>query len=154
MTLYSRHRLEAAHKAWFVIQYPQAYSDGHYAPPKPQAINSANTLTNYIVKFLTYSGHRATRINVSGRLIDSPQKQASGITLMTKRYMRSQTRKGTADISATIHGRSVMLEIKWGRDKPSEHQLAEQARERAAGGVYEFIHSVEEFLQFYDTFTG
>jgi hypothetical protein len=43
-----------------------------------------------------------------------------------------------------------MIEIKIGRDKPSLEQLAEQIKERNAGGIYEFISSVDEFFLLYD----
>ena len=43
-----------------------------------------------------------------------------------------------------------MIEIKVGKDKPSVYQLAEQQRERNAGGMYEFIHTIQEFFDFYD----
>lgn len=45
-----------------------------------------------------------------------------------------------------------MLEIKIGKDKASEEQLAEQAKERKAGGTYEFIKTPEQFLEFYFKF--
>lgn len=71
------------------------------------------------------------------------------------RWIHSTTRKGTADISATIRdkngiGRSLMIEIKIGSDKASVHQLAEQAKERAAGGIYEFVSTPEQFFELFD----
>jgi hypothetical protein len=66
------------------------------------------------------------------------------------KYIPSTTRKGTADISATIKGKSVMLEVKVGRDKPSPEQIREQAKERSAGGIYEFVSSPGQFLELYD----
>jgi hypothetical protein len=65
-------------------------------------------------------------------------------------YIPTTTRRGTADISATIRGRSVMLEVKCGNDTASEYQTAEQQLERSAGGIYEFIHTPDEFLEIYD----
>lgn len=150
---YARSRYIQVHNEWFTIKYPEAFKDHGCPDVKYPKVLTSNGMITWITNFLNWSRHRATRISVSGRLIDAPKKQASGITLMTKRYMHSQTRKGTADISATINGRSVMLEIKAGRDRPSEYQLAEQKREQDAGGVYLFIHTVDEFLHFYDTFT-
>jgi hypothetical protein len=139
-----------AHENYFKEQYPNAYRNGHYTAPKMPIVAKANGLTTFIINYLTWNGFRATRINVSGRLIDGVEKTASGAVLTTKKWMRSTTRKGTADISATINGRSVMIEIKVGKDKPSEHQLLEQARERKAGGIYEFCSSPEEFFKIYD----
>jgi hypothetical protein len=66
------------------------------------------------------------------------------------KFIPSATRKGTADISATIKGRSVMIEIKTGKDKPRPEQLAEQQRERQAGGIYEFISTPEQFFTLFD----
>lgn len=60
-------------------------------------------------------------------------------------------RTGTSDVMATIRWKSVMLEIKIGKDRPREQQLEEQKRERRAGGVYEFIHNIDEFFQLYDS---
>ena len=147
----NKQRYNAAHKIWFMIQYPSAFQDGFYAEPKMPVINKANGLTTFICNYLNWIGHRATRINVSGRLIDGNEKQPSGVVLNAKKWIPSSTRKGTADISATIKGRSVMLEIKIGKDKASEFQLAEQIKERKAGGIYEFISSVDEFFQLYDS---
>jgi len=67
------------------------------------------------------------------------------------RWIHSTTRKGSADISSTIKGRSVMWEVKVGRDRPRPEQLAEQAKERAAGGMYEFISTPEQFFAIFDT---
>jgi hypothetical protein len=67
------------------------------------------------------------------------------------KFIPSATRKGTADISATVKGKSVMIEIKVGKDKPRPEQLAEQQRERQAGGIYEFVHTPEEFFLLFDS---
>lgn len=90
-----------------------------------------------------------------GRLIDGVEKQPSGAKIGVKKWLPSSTRKGTADISATIKnangiGLSVMIEIKVGRDKPRPDQLSEQIRERKAGGIYEFIGTPDEFFELYD----
>lgn len=89
---------------------------------------------------------------MQGQLIDGIEKQESGTELMVKKWRTSSTRKGTADISATIHGRAAMLEIKYGKDRPSKAQEREQIKERAAGGVYEFIHTAQQFMAWYDGF--
>lgn len=145
-----KQRYQQAHEYWFKIEYPNAYKDGYYLDSKLPKIDSSNGLTTYIINFLSWYGHRATRINVSGRLIEGKEKQPSGVTLGVKKWIPSSTRKGTADISATINGRSVMIEIKVGADRPRPEQLEEQIRERKAGGIYEFIKTPDEFLVLYD----
>ena len=100
-------------------------------------VDTANGLTTMICTFIKWNGYRATRINVMGRKVGN-------------KWIKSSTRKGTADISATIRGRSCWFEVKVGRDKPRPEQLAEQQRERASGGVYEFIGTPENFYAVYD----
>ena len=138
-----------AHAAHFKANYPSAWKDGHYTPPVPPRWATANGLTLAIVNFLNWSGHNATRINTMGRAVETTEKVAYGI-LRTKKYLPSATRKGTADVTATIKGRSVKIEIKVGSDRPSPEQLKEQARERSAGGIYEFVRDMDTFFTFYD----
>lgn len=132
-------RYHDAHKLWFANEYPNAWRNGHYSPPKMPVISKANGLTNFIINYINWMGYRATRISSTGRKVGD-------------KWIKGTTRRGTADISATIQGRSLMIEIKVGKDKPSEHQLKEQAKERAAGGSYEFCHNVEEFFEIFDSF--
>lgn len=145
-----RQRYNDAHKLWFRREYPQAYIDGHYSPPLWPKINTANGLTTFVMNMIKWCGFRATRINVSGRLIEKAVKTEAGNIFYDKVMIKSSTRKGTADISSTLRGRSVMWEIKIGGDQPSSAQLAEQSRERRAGGEYFFIHTPEEFLSHFD----
>lgn len=143
-------RYQQAHEENFKRVYVKAYLDGHYCPPKFPPYKTANGLTRIICNFLMWNEHRATRISSAGRMIDAPERQPSGTVLTVKKYIPGPTRRGSADISATIKGRSVMIEIKIGKDRPSQYQLDEQARERKSGGVYEFIRTPEAFFELYD----
>lgn len=143
-------RYQAAHEQDFKLNYPAAYAAGHYFKPKMPDCRTANGLTQAIVKFLLWSGARATRISSSGRIVKAPERQASGTVLQTAKYIPGQTRRGAADVSSTIKGRSVMWEVKAGNDQPSKEQLREQDLERKAGGEYFFVHNFEEFILFYD----
>lgn len=134
-----RERFNAAHhKAHYHRWTSNGEFPGRYFKPTMPKITTANGLTDYICKFLNWQGHHANRINVQGRKIGD-------------KWIRSSTRKGTADIHAIIAGRSVSIEIKVGKDRPSPEQLKEQEAIRAAGGIYEFIHTPEQFLMMYDT---
>jgi hypothetical protein len=135
-----RQRYITAYREW-QRKFPHWVADGHTLDPLFPDTSTANGLTTFCLKYLTWMEHRATRITTEGRSI---VKNGESIRIPT------QTRKGTADISATINGKAVMLEIKTGRDKPSEAQLKEQERERRAGGIYEFVHNVGEFFEVYD----
>lgn len=145
-----KQRYKEAYESWQLKAYPASSKDFGTLPVKFPKVETSNGLTNFVMNFIKWNGWRSTRINVSGRLIEQPEKQESGVILGTKKWMHSMTRKGTADISATIKGRSVMIEIKVGKDKPREHQLLEQERERAAGGIYEFVYTPDEFIELYD----
>ena len=146
----ARQRYCEAHRKWQELKYPFLIKDGHYSQPVWPKVATANGLTKAIISFLTWRGHRATRINSTGRIIKAPERQASGVSLMTAKYIPGTTRRGTADISSTIAGRSVMWEVKIGADRPSEYQLLEQQREQAAGGLYIFVKTFDQFLDEYD----
>jgi hypothetical protein len=137
-----KQRYNAAHLRWQEHKYPEAFKSGFTHDPQMPVVTKANGLTAYICNFLNWSGHRATRINVLGRKVKD-------------KWIRSTTRKGTADISATIKinglGCSVMWEVKIGKDKPSEFQLKEKVKEEQAGGKYFFVKTVDEFFEQYDS---
>lgn len=115
-----------------------AVKDFGYVKPKILPINSGSRMAYFIVNFLLWSGHNATQITTAGR-------QINGV------YIPTTTAKGTADVSATINGKSVKIEVKHVSDKPSAEQLKQQERERRSGGVYEFVYSIQQFFSLYDS---
>lgn len=127
-------RYRDAKYAYEQIEFPNWIKEGHFLEPIMPDTTTANGLTNFITQYLNWCGQRATRISSAGRVVKG-------------KYIPSTTRKGSADISSTINGKSVMFEVKCGSDRPSPAQLKEQAKERKAGGEYFFTHSVEEFFR-------
>lgn len=101
---------------------------------------TANGLTKLVCAWINFHGGNARRVNTGG--IYNPK---------TKKYRFSGATNGQADISATWHGKSLQIEIKAGKDRPREDQLKQQERERAAGGIYEFVHNFDEFLKLIET---
>ena len=97
---------------------------------------TANGLTKLVCAWINFHGGNARRVNTGGIYNHK-----------TGKYRFSGATNGQADISATWHGKSLQIEIKAGKDRPREDQLRQQARERAAGGIYEFVHNFDEFLQ-------
>ena len=143
-------RYQTAHREFQQREYPSATNDfGHISTNFPD-VTTGNGLNRFALMFLKYMGHRATRVNVAGRLVEKSTKTESGAVFMDKTWLSSSTRKGSADVSATINGRSCMFEGKAGKDKPRPEQLREQELERKAGGIYEFFNSAEQFLEIYD----
>lgn len=135
----SKKRYENAHFKWTERNCPNVVLDGHYSLPKIPKFQTANGLQNFILNYINWMGWRATRINTTGRVVGG-------------KYIYGTTRRGTADISATVKGRSIMFEVKVGKDSASVHQLKEQAKERAAGGEYFFVSTPDQFFEYLDEF--
>ncbi len=102
--------------------------------------NAANTLTRQIIRFIQRHGGQAERIAIMGK----PQRVAGRI-----QWVRSAMTVGTADISATIQGRSVKIEVKIGSDRQSEAQRNYQRQIEAAGGIYYIAKDYESFIEWY-----
>jgi hypothetical protein len=117
---------------------------------------TANGLTKCIIEFLQLSNHQAERINTMGRPIDN-RKQVTDVigrtkTIGTMTWGKSTATKGSADISATIQGRSVKIEVKIGADRQSEDQKVYQANIEKSGGKYWIAKNFDDFIKKYDDF--
>lgn len=145
-------RYQQAHRLYQDKEYPATVRDHGYLSTNFPDTKRSNGLTQFILNHLKWLGWRATRISATGRLVERPERQESGVSLQTKKWIPGTTRKGSADISSTIQGRSVMWEIKCAYDTPRPEQLKEQELEIRAGGQYFFTHSPEEFFEQYDGF--
>ncbi len=117
--------------------------------------DTANGLTRCIIAYLKYRGWQAERINTTGIPIDS-RRQVTDITGRTRSigsltWRPSGSTAGSADISATINGRSVKIEVKIGKDRQSEAQKAYQREVEAAGGLYYIARDFTSFVKWYST---
>lgn len=101
---------------------------------------TANGLTRCVIDWIVLHGGQAERINTMGRPITTP----NGI-----RWLRSTSTVGSADISATIKGRSVKIEIKIGRDRQNAAQKQYQRDIENAGGIYLIVKSFDEFYMWW-----
>lgn len=114
--------------------------------------NGANALTNAIVRWIQIHGGQAERINTMGRYL--PGKQISkgfyGSTTTKGKYIPTTSTKGSADISATIKGRSVKIEVKYGKDVQSDAQRKYQADIEAAGGLYWIARNFDSFVAMWE----
>lgn len=144
-----RTRYITAYRDWQVRRFPNWAADGHTLDPLFPDTATANGLTTFIVNYINWTGGNASRIHVQGQQII----EKHGSQVVSHGYRKTNTAKGRADVGATVNGRSWQVEIKIGRDKPSPKQLEQQERERSAGGVYEFVGSVQEFFSIYDSLT-
>ena len=114
---------------------------------------TANGLTKCIIDYLIFSGHQAERINSTGRYMDKSKVVTDvlgrSMRIGSGKWIPGTGTKGTADISATIWGKSVKIEVKM-RDKQSPDQKAYQEQIERAGGKYFICHSMDEFLTHYN----
>ena len=143
--------LNAMILADMVRRYPEIPE--RLLPNKPIKATKANDLTKAIIKFIQLSGGQAERISVTGRRVDlrrtftdvlGNQRQIGSV-----RWIKSSMQKGSADISATITGQSVKIEIKVDRDRIRPEQEIYKYQVEKAGGIYLLIHTFDEFYQWY-----
>jgi hypothetical protein len=113
--------------------------------------NSANSLTKSIEFYINANGFQAERINTMGVYREGKKIQVGENTRQLKgKYTPSTGTKGSADISATIRGRSVKIEVKYGKDRQSEVQKRYQESIEAAGGTYFIARNFDDFMIFYN----
>lgn len=117
---------------------------------------TANGLTKCIIDYLQLSDHQAERINTMGRPIDN-RKQVTDVLGRTKTigsmtWGKSTATKGSSDISATIQGRSVKIEVKIGKDRQSQDQKVYQENIEKSGGQYWIVKNFDDFMKKYDQF--
>lgn len=137
------------------LRYPSI--DERYIPYTDWKDNSANSLTKCVIAYVQYMGGQAERISSQGQYREGAKIQiGTGELAHTKqlpgKWTPGQSTKGTADISATIRGRSVKLEIKYGKDVQSQVQKDYQAAIEKAGGVYIIVRTFDEFVEWYESF--
>ena len=112
--------------------------------------NSANSLTKSIEFYINANGFQAERINTMGVYREGKKIQVGENSRQLKgTWTPSTSTKGSADISATIRGRSVKIEVKYGKDRQSEVQKRYQESIEAAGGTYFIARTFDEFMIFY-----
>ncbi|MDI9874502.1 hypothetical protein [Flectobacillus rivi] len=144
--------LKKAIKAKNQSNYPNI---PEYAVPEPRYEDkTANGLTKCIVDFLNNTeGCQAERISSEGRVIDTRKTVTNTVgvikTIGSIKRVKSSSQVGTADISATMWGQSVKIEVKIGADRQSEAQKLYQASIEKAGGIYLLIKSFGEFFNWY-----
>jgi len=129
-------------------KYPNMPLD--YIPLFKYTDKTANGLTRCIIDYLTLHGYQAERISTTGRMVDNTKNYTNvlGITkqIGSKKWIKGSGTKGSADISSTINGKSVKIEVKIGKDRQSEHQKAYQQSIEKSGGLYLIATSFEQFI--------
>jgi hypothetical protein len=148
MNKLNKHRLHELEEKYMSYRYPSA--PGHIIPFTKYSDATANGLTRCITDFLNHSKHQAERINTMGVFRQSYRTDG---TKTAGQWTKGTGTPGSADISATIYGRSVKIEVKIGKDKQSSVQKEYQLMIEAAGGIYIISKTFDDFVEWYDNFS-
>jgi len=143
----SKTRLKAVEFKYLSYRYPTA--PGHTIPFTVYSDKTANGLTKCICDFLNFSDYQAERINTMG--VFRRSRRTDG-TMTEGQWTKGTGTPGSADISATIYGRSVKIEVKIGKDRQSEAQKNYQAMIERSGGTYFIAKDFDLFLEWFDKF--
>lgn len=137
-------------------KFPEIPPD--WLAPRKYRDDTANGLTKCIIDFLKFEGWQAERISNTGRPIDQRQTFTDVVgrtrTIGRTKWIPGTGTNGTADISATIAGRSVKIEIKIGFDRQSEAQKNYQQAIEQAGGMYLIARDFQQFYDWYNQTIG
>ena len=120
--------------------------------------SSANGLTKCIISWINFNGGQAERISSQGQYregkkIDVGTGEIAYTKQLPGKWTPGQGTKGTADISATIRGRSVKIEVKYGKDIQSDAQKNYQEIIEKAGGIYIIARNFDDFVLWYENFS-
>ena len=110
----------------------------HALPHRNFTDKTANELTQAILAWLRFNGHYASRVQSQGQWNNK-----------LKMFIKSNVRKGIGDIMAVVQGKTLMIEVKIGRDKLSDYQKATQKDVENSGGIYYVAKNFQDFFEFY-----
>jgi hypothetical protein len=143
----NKQRLEALKLANDIERHP-SFPEAYFVKKKWDD-KTANGLTKAITSFIQFNGFQAERINTMG--VARENKRTDGKVIGVT-WTKGTTTAGSADISATIRGRSVKIEVKIGKDRQSEAQKRYQESIERAGGVYMIARDFDSFVEWFDEF--
>jgi hypothetical protein len=123
-------------------------------PIKPKYTDSdKNGLTRCVLDYIVLKGQQAERINSTGAIKDSRTTSTDVLgnsrTVGSVQWIKSTTQTGTADISATIQGHSVEIEIKC-KATGDRYQSEGQKVYQKHIGVYLIITTFEDLYNWFN----
>jgi hypothetical protein len=131
----------------YAITHPNYPQD--YIPKTMYKDSTANGLTRAICDYINYNGYQAERINTMGT---AREKKTTAGKVIGVTWTKGTSTAGSADISATIKGRSVKIEVKIGKDRQSDAQKRYQENIEKAGGTYYIAKNFDDFVEWYENF--
>ena len=150
----NKERLKQSELAYKSIKYPTMPTE--LMATTMHSDKDTNSLTRCVLDWLKFEGWQGERISTTGKYIDSREQFTDVLgrtrTIGSGKYIPGTGTKGSADISATIRGRSVKIEIKFGKDRQSDAQKRYQEQIESAGGTYIIVKEFDSFIVWYDEF--
>ena len=132
---------------------PQAVKEFEGIMGRKYRDDTANGMMRLVIDFIKHHGGQAERNNTMGVPVDK-RRQVTDVLGHNRMIGGIEWRNGggtngSADISATIRGRSVKIEVKIGKDRQSHAQRQYQQAVEAAGGIYYVAKDFTSFVQWY-----
>ena len=134
------------------------YPNNPYLTKQEYTDKTANGLTRAIIDFVKLQGYQAERISSTGRPIDNRKSYTDAIGMQrvigSIEWIKGTGTNGSADLSCTIEGKSVKIEVKIGKDRQSEAQKQYQRDIEKAGGLYVIAKDFTSFVEWYNLTFG
>lgn len=116
--------------------------------------NTAFRLAKCMLAFLRIKGNQAESVNSTARIVGM-RKSFTVVfgrrgTIGYYKWGYGAGMIGMEDMSRTINGRSVKVEIRVGRDRQSESKRIYQAEVERSGGIYFIARTFAGFLDWYN----
>lgn len=141
-------RYRDAKYAYEQQEYIHWIADGHFIEPEIPNTATGNGLTEFILKYLNWSGHFANRTGNEGRVIIGEDGKPKRIP--------SSSIDGMQDIDCNLEhpkhpfGIPWKIEVKTKNDTHKKHQKEFGEKVKKTGAVYSVVRSVEDFFSQYD----
>lgn len=147
-------RFKALYNEYFKWRYPNVPYISY--PPYTKKLQTTNGMTKAIISYLRLNGWMAQRTGTMGRRIDNRKvvKDVMGrmYEIGSIEWIKGTGTRGKADISATIAGRMIEIEVKneATKDKMRPEQQVYKTTIEASGGVYFVAVSFEAFVDWFE----
>lgn len=137
----------------------ERYPNNPFLPKVTYTDANTNGLTKCVIDYIKFKGYHAERINSTGAMRDNRKTSTDVLgnvrTIGSVQWIKSTTQTGTSDISATVEGKTVKIEIKCeatGDRKQSKGQIEYQKQIEQAGGIYLIVRNFENFYAWLNEF--
>jgi hypothetical protein len=107
--------------------------------PRTFRDDSSNSLTQCVVKYITLKGGFASRLSSQGTFSRKLNK-----------FIPGTQKRGIADIMGTFKSKSLMIEVKHGKDKMSVFQEKVRDEQQRSGGLWFTAKNFTEFKEWFD----